>query len=301
MAKSTKFVKVLSMHQNVVLLICISITGNSNELATYISYMIILLCNVLSMYIHTLSLLNLDMMLQFILLWAMMYYLSEATATHGYIIKVDPVNGKDYQACQTNPTVTYKSLDYALKCVIYNDTIVQLPTGFINLSLPITIFNHSNISIVGNVTTSTTLQCNSSKAGLYFVATSFTIANLTITNCSMLQTSTTWNDSTPAVQVQYPSAVTIYNSFNIVIQNVSFSRNNGIGLSIINTGGSVTINESTFDSNYITDGDYPGGGGMYIEFPFFHPDKTWNYVNYSLKTHIMLLMPVTLAGILPGE
>ena len=111
-----------------------------------------------------------------------------------------------------------------------------------------------------------------------------TIANLTISNCGMLQSSTTWNNSSP---FQYPSAVTIYNSSNIMIQSVSFKLNDGIGLSIINTGGSVIINESIFDSNRITNGDFPGGGGLYIELPFCLSDECCYSVSSSCSHYVI--------------
>ena len=218
-------------------------------------------------------------MLRFILVWAMVY-LSETAQLPNTInvnpitINVNPINGTNDQEClnTTSNDVSCKSLDYALGG-IQDNTRVQLHSGLIKLSsFNNTLSNFSNITIAGTGISSTTIQCNNIRAGLHFVNVSFlTIVNLTISNCGMLQNSTTWNNSSP---FQYPSAVTVYNSNNITIQSVSFRLNNGIGLSIINTGGSVKINESVFDSNRITNGDYPGGGGLYIEFPFCLPDKT---------------------------
>ena len=69
---------------------------------------------------------------------------------------------------------------------------------------------------------------------------------------------------------------------------MSLKHNNGIGLSIINTGKFVTINESVFDNNYITNDDHAGGGGLYIEFPFCLPDNFCDYTrlfNNSLSSN----------------
>ena len=191
-----------------------------------------------------------------------------------HTIHVDPNSGRDHPNCWNG---TCKSLNYALGGVTNNNTTIQLSNGSIELSISnTTLSDHSDFTIVGRGIIATTIQCNDSRAGLYFVRmTNLTMAYLTITNCGMPQNSTTWNDSSPA---QYPSAVTIYNSSNVVIHSVSFEYNNGIGLSIVNTGGLVTINRSTFDSNYVTDGSYPGGGGLYIEFPFCLPDNFPNSV-----------------------
>ena len=196
--------------------------------------------------------------------------------TFQHTIHVDPNNGTDHHNCW-NETLICKSLNYALGGVIYDNITIQLSSGLIELSISnTTLSDLSSFTIVGTGIAVTTIQCDT-KAGLFFVRiTDLTMANLTITNCGMLH-STTWNDSSPA---QYPSAVTIYNSSNVVIHSVSFKHNNGIGISIVNTGGLVNIYRSTFDSNYVIDGSYPGGGGLYIEFPFCLPD---NFPNSALS------------------
>ena len=221
--------------------------------------------------VRMLSFLYLDMLLHFILIWTMVYLTQAGQWT---TIKVDPIYGTDNQTCWTG-NVSCKSLNYALQDA-NNNTTIQLSNGTINLfPSNTTLSNLVNITIVGTGITSTTIQCNISNTGLYFIRIYIlTIANLTITNCGMLQNSTTWNNSSP---VQYPTAVTIYNSSNISILSVSFRYNNGIGLSIINTGGFVIIRNSTFDSNYITNDNYPGGGGLYIEFPFCCTDELCDY------------------------
>ena len=215
-------------------------------------------------------------MLLFIIIWTIVY---SVEATQDFTtIKVDPINSVDDMTCW-NGRVTCRSLNYALGCVNDN-TIIQLVNGSVNLSSSnTTLRGLSIIAIVGTGITRTTVQCNSSNAGLYFIGiNNLTLANFTITNCSMIQNSTTWNDSSP---VQYLSAVTIYNSSKVTIESLSLKHNNGIGLSIINTGKFVTIHGSIFDNNYITNGDHAGGGGLYIEFPFCLPGKLCDYTRPS--------------------
>ena len=214
-------------------------------------------------------------MLWYILIWTL------AAVNHGlaiqHTIRVDPKNGKDQQNCWNEPSSSCKTLNYALGGVSQNDTVVQLSSGVINLSTPnTTLTDLSNFTVEGAGIIATTIQCNSSGAGLFFVRmTNVMMANLTISNCSMLQNSTTWNGSAPA---QYPSAVTVHNSSYVTIHSVSFNHNNGIGLSLVNTGGLVNIIKSTFDGNYVIEGSYPGGGGLYIEFPFCFPNNFPNSV-----------------------
>ena len=194
------------------------------------------------------------------------------------VIQVDPVNGVYNITCWTG-SVPCGSLNYALGGVANNNnTRLQLASGSFNLSTHnTTLIGLSSITIEGSGVLETIVTCNYSDAGLYFVEVDhLTIANLTISNCGMLQNSTTWNISSPA---KYRSAVTVYNTSNIVVHSVTFYHNNGIGLSIVNTGGVVTISNSAFDSNYMSgDGEYPGGGGLYIEFPFCLPDNFPNAV-----------------------
>jgi len=217
-------------------------------------------------------------MLLFILTWVVLHL----SGTALQIIKVDPVNGSNDQVC-LNGIGSCRSLNYALGGVNHSNITIQLFNGLIHLSsFNNTMSNLSFINITGTGITTTTIQCSDTKAGLYFVGIrNLTIANLTISNCGMLQNSTIWNNSSP---VQYPSAVTIFNSSNITIESVSFKLNNGIGLSIVNTGGAVTILRSVFDSNQVTSGDYPGGGGLYIEFSFCFLDNNFaSYSNYSIS------------------
>ena len=204
-----------------------------------------------------------------ILLWMLVTVSLPVTAQH--VIQVNPRRGYDNKYC-LEKRFSCKTLSYALNNVNYSNTTVELSGGSIILSTAYTLSILSNFTIVGNGITTTTIQCNSTNTGLSFVGMSnLTIANLTISNCSMLQDSTTWNGSS---LVQYPSAITIHNSTNVTIHSVSFTLNNGIGLSVVNTGGVVTIYGSTFDGNYVSDNDHhPGGGGLYIEFPFCFSDK----------------------------
>ena len=204
-----------------------------------------------------------------ILLWMLVTISLPVTAQH--VIQVNPRHGFDNKYC-LEETFSCKTLSYALGGVNYSNTTVELSGGSIILSTAYTLSDLSNFAIVGNGITATTIQCNSTNTGLSFVGMNdLTIANLTISNCSMLQNSTTWNGSS---LVQYPSAITIHNSTDVTIHSVSFTLNNGIGLSMVNTGGVVTIYGSAFDGNYVSDSDHhPGGGGVYIEFPFCFSDK----------------------------
>ena len=211
------------------------------------------------------------------LLFTLVWVLTMVKLTTQLVIKVDPDNGAYDPDCW-NGIVSCKSLNFALGGVNLSNTTVQLPSGSVNLSISnTTISDLSGLTIVGNGITATAIQCSNVRAGLLFTGMSnLTIANLTISHCGMLQNSTTYNGSS---LVQYPSAITIHNSANVTIQSVSFTFNNGIGLSIINTGGDVTIYGSTFDGNYVTDGVHPGGGGLYIEFPFCFTDNSASFNN----------------------
>ena len=183
---------------------------------------------------------------------------------------------------KTSPADGIRNSSFSMTCkksldgVNGSNTTIQLCSGLIDLTLPLYIMNSSgtisNLVISGTGVSTTIIQCTNTRAGLCFIGIrNLNITNLTISNCGMLQLVNSHSS------VQYASAVSIYNSSNITIQSVSFKHNNGIGLSMINTNGFVSISDCVFDGNRITNSDYPGGVGLFIEFPFCLPSYSASF------------------------
>lgn len=123
------------------------------------------------------------------------------------------------------------------------------------------------------------LECEnySNHTGLYFQnMTDLVLLNLTIVNCGMLQLSTT---PKPDNESQYQltwCATYFINSTDLTIIDVTISKSRGAGLVIYDTDGTVAINGSLFEDNTLlqADKEYPGGGGMNIEFKYCNPDDS---------------------------
>ena len=109
---------------------------------------------------------------------------------------------------------------------------------------------------------------HSSDTGLAFVGVeNLTIEYLTITGCGMK------HNSSVLIKTRFiilQSALFIQNSSGISIFNVSFVDNNGVGLLIYDTNGTVNIVNSLFMGNKLREAEateyLAGGGGIYIEF-----------------------------------
>lgn len=113
------------------------------------------------------------------------------------------------------------------------------------------------------------ISCNISfsETGIYISSvTNFTLLDITIEKCGMLKESSTHNIENNEDRWMIWSSVYITNSTDIEIRNVTFTHNKGAGLIMLDTGGDVLIEKSTFESNKVMDKLCPGGGGAYIEF-----------------------------------
>ena len=85
------------------------------------------------------------------------------------------------------------------------------------------------------------------------------------------------NSSSQDTTLEFRSAVYILNSTNVTIESTQFLNGTGVGVSIFDTGGFVTILDSIFSGNAVKTEEqsiYPGGGGIYIEHTYCTPGRT---------------------------
>ena len=69
------------------------------------------------------------------------------------------------------------------------------------------------------------------------------------------------------------TAIYVVDSFDVTVQSIDMQESCGVGMVFLNTGGNVSITNSTFSDNRVcsdipnpnTDYEYPGGGGLHIE------------------------------------
>lgn len=114
------------------------------------------------------------------------------------------------------------------------------------------------------------IKCNSTQedSGLFFEEVrDLTLRNIAIQGCRMITKSTTSEPHNSSILLDTLSAVYILKSSTVSLLNVDITFNLGTGVVMYDTGGSVEISDSIFDSNQVSaSSDYSGGGGLYIEF-----------------------------------
>ena len=121
------------------------------------------------------------------------------------------------------------------------------------------------------------IQCRNSSlevrkdsgAGLYFNSVhGISLNNVTLLNCGSVQTSTSLNVSDISKHITYLFPTTLYllNCSNVSFLNVTVRDGHGTGVAFFDTLGTVKITNCCFENNRIKTPQFPGGGGLYIEF-----------------------------------
>ena len=200
-----------------------------------------------------------------------------------YVDKSSP-NAQDNTTCgnQSQPCL---SLTYALcKRVLDSTQLIVIDSGEYSLDEVVNISNISNIAIIGvpqllressqpTVTDLLTVTCTSG-AGLSFVyCNNITLQNILFSGCGAVQTSTSRNFS--AIQfafMQFPVSLYFLFCQHINFTQVTITSSSGTGVAMYATGGLNYIHKCSFLHNRPPmDQMVPGGGGLFIEFPFCNP------------------------------
>ena len=175
--------------------------------------------------------------------------------------------------CKTTDNTTLNHSNGYLICykphpVCYSSIDVVFMSGIHTLTASHVFTNLQNVQFFGN--TSAMIKCSLATFGIVFIQIkNLTIENLNITGCGMKHTST--STSKDGDFITHLSALYIQNSTNLLVANVNISNSNGTGLSIVDTNGTININNSFFSNNRVTipaelSTILSGGGGIYIEY-----------------------------------
>ena len=177
-------------------------------------------------------------------------------------ITVDWKSGHNDLSCRSNQ-VPCRSLDYALN-ISTNNTVINIYSGIQFMEDNAVMADVMNVSIVGNPI-GTHIKCNHVDIGIMIVRVlNLTITNISISGCGSFHDSTFSSDRYNIIK--FISAIYIINSTTLIIENVTIEDNNGTGLVLYDTGGTVLIKNSHFINNKVSVNLYHGGGGVYIEF-----------------------------------
>lgn len=199
-------------------------------------------------------------------------------------IYVDADHGVNDSSCwDGGPTLPCLTLNLALEGMKQeNSTTVFVEKGTYDLSPnpEYTTFTYmTNLAIVGN----DTLHPNSSpevhvyctaEAGLTFMnSVNITIRNVLFLGCGARHYSTSKNFTTTSFSfLQFHAALYFLLCKNVVLFQTEVSHSSGIGVVMYSTTGTNFIQYSTFSFNREPENSaFPGGGGLYIEFPYCIP------------------------------
>ena len=175
------------------------------------------------------------------------------------------------QCPQNNePIVNCKYLNELESTLIKEESNIQVLFCSIQFTLTFNIEMQRlhNISFIGHPSV---WSCSAGDAGLTIInSANISITNITFERCSVLRNSTSVDIDKSYSLLLFRSAVYIFNSTDIILESVTISHTNGLGLVFIDTGCGVVIRNCTFANNIYSVNEnetevIAGGGGVYIE------------------------------------
>ena len=188
------------------------------------------------------------------------------TCYYKHIISVDAsYRGRDNPSCLQPGGQPCKTLEYVqsqLNSLARGSVEIEISPPGVNLTKPLNFTGFIDLSITGAGSYATVL-CNTSSAGLSFV----NVTGLSLNHIQLFACGTENRELVSAfIEV---SALQIFNCHDVNITNTHIKRSNGTGISILDTDGSVlientTVTESSLKTN-VTREVY-GGSGVSIRF-----------------------------------
>ena len=187
-------------------------------------------------------------------------------------ITVDCNNGNDTLCDSSHPC---KTLPTALEAVKDDDTVIHIISSTCSYTtMTNTILTYDNVTITGNGSDVTIVECNKTGTGFGFInVNNITISGLTLSGCGQLRNSTTINISSNSVML-FRAALYFVNVTTVTIDDVVVSNSIGMGVAMYNVIGDVIIRNSIFRNNRVPSHEltlYPGGGGFSVEFTYCEP------------------------------
>ena len=212
-----------------------------------------------------------------VLLWL----ISACSAQYDHTIYVDPVRGHNSTAC-LNSSLSRghpcRNLSYAFQ---YRNSstryLLQPGTHYLDTTVSFTALNDIAISGNGTVGEVKILCTSSNSTGLGFDHVHrLLFENVTISNCSAIQNSTSRNFSAHSDEFKLSQtrvALYVNHCSSLVMEYVHVTDNHpATGVLIYNTNGTNNFTKCNFSGNVASTSDsYPSGGGVYVEFSYCLP------------------------------
>ena len=215
------------------------------------------------------------MMIHYVFLMLRVCSIAAMSSERNYRIYVDPLNGNNTEDCLHSESIhqACATLEFSVS-KLSSSTQVVLVSGIHTVNNKIQVSNCQHIAITGLDSEMTVVTCpDGSNAGIEFVAVQdLLITGIRFENCGSVFNSTTRESLTH--MALFRSAVYILNSTDVIIETTSFVDNRGVGLSLFDVSGYISVLSSNFTGNSVPEGErdtYNGGGGLYIEHTYCTP------------------------------
>jgi len=182
--------------------------------------------------------------------------------------------------CEQLNSTSYQcgSFDHVLQllseCCNSTDVIIEPDTY--DLTSSYNFFDLQNIRIRSKTSQPATIQCTLNTNGNYDIdtgiafirVTNLVIEYLNVMGCGMKHVSNNYIGENQFIMVR--SALYIQNSTDVFLYGSIISHNNGIGLLMYDTNGTVNITKTSFINNTLNMAEqnpsFTGGGGIYVHF-----------------------------------
>lgn len=208
------------------------------------------------------------------ILFLSFYYLMHSIHCQYYTIVVDSTNCSDPNVTNCTSSCTVCNLREGLSYLqeLGNNTEIKIAHGTYNLSdsnlITFSWFNNIAIRGIGEVH----LQCDPAIGFTFLYCNNITLEQITLHYCGKEQISTSlrFNQINTTSYVHFNVSLYILYCKNIQFISVNVISSNGSGIQIYGTAGSNIFKNCNFIGNR-SPFEGPGGGGLYIEFPFCSP------------------------------
>ena len=190
--------------------------------------------------------------------------------------------------------VTFHQLE-DLSLDISDNTVVHFNSGKITLHHLIHFSLATNLSLFSDQ--GSTILCNNSTNSTTSGFQFSNISNLSVKNLKFVGCGAVHNGTTQRIgpcllhckdTVDFRSTLFVQDCINVTLTDVHVKDGDGTGMAMFDTVGEVTITNCTFENNFVRSNfpdEFPGGGGVYVEFTYCPPGTSHDECTHEIKTN----------------
>ena len=148
-----------------------------------------------------------------------------------------------------------------------NETTIAIFSQIIHVDAPVFVSYKNNINLKGMGKRNTKIVCTEHNTGFVFEQ----VSNLQISNIDFVEcTNNFYNKTISDLIVVMAAAVTVLDSINVTVREITVSKSLGIGIIFKQTRGNIEVYDSVFEHNgwgmnHSNTSNRINGGGLYIE------------------------------------